>query len=136
MKQVLDRLGIKELNFGASTGRWLDNCSGPVLESYSPIDGKLIASVKQCEVAEYQQVMATAESAYKEWRKVPAPQRGEIVRQIGDALRAKKQELGTLVPGMPATFLAVDAPPGELPDALERLEGVYLRGRRLVVSED
>jgi aldehyde dehydrogenase (NAD+) len=97
MKQFLKTLGVQEMNSGASTGTWVDNCSGSVLESYSPIDGKLIAKVQQCEVKEYEDVMNTAAAAFKEWRNVPAPQRGEIVRQIGDALREKKQELGMLV---------------------------------------
>jgi aldehyde dehydrogenase (NAD+) len=96
-KQILESLGIKEVNSGASTGSWLDNCSGPVLDSISPIDGSVIASVKQCEVPEYEEVMKKAEEAFLIWRNVPAPKRGEIVRQVGHALRAKKDALGALV---------------------------------------
>lgn len=97
MKTILETLGIKQLNSGASTGTWIENCTGPVLDSVSPIDGKVIASVKQCEAPEYEQVMKQAEKAFEYWRNVPAPQRGEIVRQVGHALREKKDALGTLV---------------------------------------
>lgn len=96
MKNVLDALGIKEVNQGASTGSWIP-CQGSLLESISPIDGKLIAKVQQCDLKEYGQTMAVAEEAFKSWRTVPAPLRGEIVRQLGEELRANKEALGRLV---------------------------------------
>ena len=96
MKNVLDALGIQEVNQGASTGSWIP-CEGSLLESISPIDGQVIAKVQQCDLKEYAQVMATAEEAFKTWRMLPAPQRGEIVRQLGEELRANKEALGALV---------------------------------------
>ncbi len=97
IKSVLDRLGIKELNSGVTTGtQWLEG-KGAVTTVNSPIDGKEIAKVKNASIEEYEEVMASAQAAFKVWRKMPAPQRGEIVRQIGLALREAKEDLGALV---------------------------------------
>jgi aldehyde dehydrogenase (NAD+) len=96
MKNVLEALGIQAINEGASTGSWIP-CSGSLLDSVSPVDGRALAQVRQCELDEYGQVMATAEEAFKAWRMVPAPKRGEIVRQLGEELRANKEALGRLV---------------------------------------
>ncbi len=97
IKSALQRLGIKDVNKGASTGaKWLET-NGTVLESYSPGDGKLIASVKQGTWDDYQIIMDKAQEAFKSWRMVPAPHRGEIVRQIGLELRKHKEDLGMLV---------------------------------------
>ena len=94
----LSELGIKEMNSGASTGReWIGTGDGGELAIHSPVDGKLIARVAQATEQEYEQVIATAQKAFVPWRMVPAPKRGEIVRQIGNRLRAYKQPLGTLV---------------------------------------
>jgi aldehyde dehydrogenase (NAD+) len=96
MQDVLKALGIKEVNDGCSTGsNWF--ASGDILESYSPVDGKLIAKVKTATKADYQKIINAASSAFKQWRTIPAPKRGEIVRQFGDKLRAKKAMLGKLV---------------------------------------
>ncbi len=96
MQDVLKSLGIKEINDGCSTGsNWL--ASGEVIESYSPVDGKLIAKVKGATKADYLKVIDAAKSAFDYWRTIPAPKRGEIVRQFGDKLRAKKTPLGKLV---------------------------------------
>jgi aldehyde dehydrogenase (NAD+) len=96
MQDVLKALGIKEVNDGCSTGsNWF--ASGDVMESYSPVDGKLIAKVKTATKADYQKIINAASSAFKHWRTIPAPKRGEIVRQFGDKLRAKKAMLGKLV---------------------------------------
>ncbi len=96
MENVLKALGIKEVNEGCSTGKnWFSN--GNTIESYSPVDGKLIAKVKTATKADYDKVMETAHAAFLEWRNIPAPKRGEYVRQFGDKLRAKKSELGQLV---------------------------------------
>lgn len=90
-------LGISTHNQGVSTGsQWLAS-SGAVIESYSPVDGQLIATVQSADTAAYNKVVQTAQAAFLEWRKVPAPQRGEIVRQVGEALRARKTLLGKLV---------------------------------------
>lgn len=97
MQDVLKHLHIDSLCNGASTGsNWL-NTSGSQIDSYSPADGKLIASVKSIGEEEYNQVISTAEKAFTEWRQWPAPKRGEIVRQIGEALRNNKEALGKLV---------------------------------------
>jgi len=96
MQQTLKALGLKEINDGCSTGQnWFAN--GELLESYSPVDGKLIAKVKTATQEDYQKVVKTASEAFTYWRTVPAPKRGEIVRQFGDKLRAKKADLGKLV---------------------------------------
>ncbi len=95
--QVLGRLGIKDLNPGATTGqKWL-NTSGNVTSSVSPIDGEVIAKVTNATTAEYESVIAKAEEAFSVWKSVPAPIRGEVVRQIGLALRESKEDLGFLV---------------------------------------
>ena len=67
--------------------------SGPVIESISPVDGKVIASLTSATEEEYERVIAAAQAAFLEWRTVPAPKRGEVVRQFGDALREKKDAL-------------------------------------------
>jgi aldehyde dehydrogenase (NAD+) len=97
VKRVLDRLGIKEMNPGATTGtRWIET-SGKVTQSVSPIDGNLIAEVTNANVEEYKQVIQMAAEAFEVWKTWPAPRRGEIVRQIGLALRDAKEDLGFLV---------------------------------------
>jgi aldehyde dehydrogenase (NAD+) len=96
--EFLRTLGIEERNPGASTGGWWDrSAAGPWLEIVSPVDGKTIASVSQASSQAYEKVVATAGSAFAQWRLVPAPKRGEIVRQIGRRLRAFKGPLGALV---------------------------------------
>ncbi len=97
IKEALETLGIKATNPGVSTGQKWINTQGPVLESYSPADGKLIGKVKSCDSKTFEKVVKEAQSAFEEWRMVPAPQRGEIVRQIGVALRKYKEPLGKLV---------------------------------------
>lgn len=93
---ALKVLGIKKSNNGTSTGA-VNFGSGEELSSYSPVDGALIAKVKTTTKADYDKVLSAATSAYKTWRTKPAPQRGEIVRQFGDKLRAYKEPLGKLV---------------------------------------
>lgn len=97
VKGVLDRLGIKGLNPGATTGtRWMAT-SGAVTRSDSPIDGNTIAEVTNASAGEYEQVIQTAEEAFGVWKTWPAPRRGEVVRQIGLAFRDAKEDLGFLV---------------------------------------
>ena len=96
MKEALAQLGVKAINEGTSTG--VNHFSnGEILESHSPVDGQLIASVKTTSAADYEKVMQTATEAFKTFRLMPAPQRGEIVRQFGDKLRKNKEALGKLV---------------------------------------
>ncbi len=96
IKEVLMQLGVKDLNEGTSTGSQ-NFSNGETIESYSPVDDQLIAKVKTTTRADYDNVMNAATSAFKIWRAVPAPQRGEIVRQFGNKLRDLKEPLGKLV---------------------------------------
>jgi aldehyde dehydrogenase (NAD+) len=94
---ILKRLNISELNDGVSTGiNWLGG-KGEITVSVSPIDNKEIGRVKNASLEDYEVVVRKAEQAYQVWRKLPAPKRGEVVRQIGDALRVAKEDLGYLV---------------------------------------
>ena len=96
IQEALAQLGLKEMNEGTSTGS-NNFSSGDVLESYSPVDGKLIGKVKCSTAEDYERVMTSAIDAFKHWRTVPAPKRGEAVRQFGDKLREHKEALGKLV---------------------------------------
>lgn len=96
MTEALELLGIKAVNEGTSTGsQWFSG--GEVIESYSPVDGQLIAKVKASTEADYEKVMQAATKAFKTFRLMPAPKRGEIVRQFGEKLRQYKEPLGKLV---------------------------------------
>lgn len=96
IQDVLKQLGIEETNPGTSTGsEWFGN--GEAISSSSPADGKFIAKVTTSTREDYDRVVETAEKAFKEWRTVPAPKRGEIVRQFGNRLRELKEPLGKLV---------------------------------------
>ena len=96
MQEALATLGIKAINEGTSTGNdWFSN--GELIESYSPVDGQLIGKVKATTAADYEKVMQSATAAFKTFRAMPAPQRGEIVRQFGNKLRELKEPLGKLV---------------------------------------
>lgn len=96
LNSILDALDIKQQNYGTSTGsKWTN--SNEIINSFSPVDGKKIGSVSVTTKEEFEQVINTASSAFKTWRLMPAPQRGEIVRQFGDRLRELKNPLGKLV---------------------------------------
>ena len=97
IKQSLERLGIKPENLGASTGQQWIETTGQWLESYSPADGQLIAKVKETTWDDYEKLITKAQEAFKYWRMVPAPKRGEIVRQMALKLREYKEDLGKLV---------------------------------------
>ena len=97
MKDFLKELGLNEVNEGTSTGQQWLHSDGTVFESFSPTDGKKIGEVKGSSNDNYQAVVAQAVKAFPEWRMWPAPLRGEVVRQIGEALREKKDALGKLV---------------------------------------
>jgi aldehyde dehydrogenase (NAD+) len=96
MPEALKALGIKEINDGTSTGS-NSFSSGEIIESYSPVDGQIIGKVKTTTAADYEKVMQSATTAFKSFRAMPAPQRGEIVRQFGNKLRELKEPLGKLV---------------------------------------
>lgn len=93
----LKNLGILPQNKAVSTGTKSIGGTGPLIESYSPVDGKLIASVSTTDQLTYEKVILQSQEAFKEWRNWPAPKRGEIVRQVGEALRKNKTSLGKLV---------------------------------------
>lgn len=97
IQPALERLRIKAVNHGASTGaNWLET-SGDILHSYASCDGKLIASVNQAKWDDYEMIMERAQEAFKVWRMIPAPKRGDIVRQMGNEFRRYKEDLGRLV---------------------------------------
>ena len=86
---LLKSLQISTTEKGVSTGQnWFG--SGPNIASHTPIDDSLLAQVSTTSVTDFEQVIETAEAAFEIWRKVPAPKRGEIVRQFGDKLREHK----------------------------------------------
>ncbi len=94
---ILKACGIKDVNSGACWGEWIDNPGGGELEVFTPIDGTKLATVLMAGPDDYDTVMEKSEAAFKTWRMVPAPKRGEIIRQLGNALREKKDDLGALV---------------------------------------
>src|SRR5690554_434141 len=96
MNTILQQLGLNQTNLGSSTGSdWFAN--GKEISSYTPVDGSLIASVTTSTEEDYEKVIQKASEAFKTWRMVPAPKRGEIVRQVGEALLENKEALGKLV---------------------------------------
>jgi aldehyde dehydrogenase (NAD+) len=97
MGAILVSLGIQEINKGASTGSHWFSTRGEEIHSYSPVDGQLIATVKSATEAEYEAAILKGQEAFKVWRQVPAPKRGEVVRQLGQKLREYKEPLGKLV---------------------------------------
>ncbi len=92
---LFEELGLAKENVGAFHGEWFG--SGEILNVHTPIDGSEIGSVKQCTSEEYEKVSAKAHQAFLKWRTVPAPKRGEVVRQIGNELRKYKEVLAALV---------------------------------------
>ena len=99
MNNILSELGIDKINYGACSGKdnWSNSDSGGLLKSINPSDKKEIASVYQSNEDDYNNVVSDSIKAFEDFRKVPAPIRGQLVRQMADALRANKDSLGTLV---------------------------------------
>ncbi|MGB5361748.1 MAG: aldehyde dehydrogenase family protein [Aureibaculum sp.] len=96
IQKALKQLGVRDLNNGTSTGSQ-NFSSGEILASHSPVDGELIGKVKTTTKEDYEKMMVTATTAFNKWKLMPAPQRGEIVRQFGEKLRELKEPLGKLV---------------------------------------
>ena len=97
ISEIIKTLGIDDLNHGASTGsRWIST-KGEKIDSFSPVDGELIASVNAGTEEDYEALIQKGQEAFKTWRLMPAPKRGEIVRQLGVKLREYKAPLGKLV---------------------------------------
>ncbi|HEX4849278.1 MAG TPA: aldehyde dehydrogenase family protein, partial [Puia sp.] len=95
--EFLHQLGITSNNAGTSSGSLWHPTKGKKIESFSPVDGKLIASVSSTDRQAYDSLVEKANSAFAVWRSWPAAKRGEVVRQVGEALREKKEPLGKLV---------------------------------------
>ena len=95
--EFLKELNIVSENDGVSTGSTWIKSKGEKIDSFSPVDGKFIGSIKSADKESFDAVIEKAASAFKEWRSWTAPKRGEIVRQIGEALRKNKTALGKLV---------------------------------------
>ncbi len=97
MENLLKQLGIQDENRGSATGKnWLES-KGKTITSFSPVDGKRIASIISTDEKSYQEIINTAQAAFLDWRMWPSPKRGDVVRQVGDALRRNKESLGRLV---------------------------------------
>jgi len=97
INSALKELNLKQESSGTSTGNKSLPQKASLIESYSPVDGKLIGKVSETTAEQYEEVVKTAQAAFKSWRTKPAPLRGEIVRQFGEKLREKKEALGMLV---------------------------------------
>ncbi|MCK4898192.1 MAG: aldehyde dehydrogenase family protein, partial [Anaerolineales bacterium] len=99
MIPLLDKLNIQDVNSGGCTGQdnWITDPNGKELISYNPTTGEAIASVVQVTNIAYQDIASKAHEAFLTWRELPAPKRGQVVRELGDALREFKEPLGDLV---------------------------------------
>jgi aldehyde dehydrogenase (NAD+) len=99
IQKILSNLGLTQDNAGTwtATGGWRKSTGGKIIESISPATGQVIAKVHCATEADYEQVIKDSEAAYKLWREVPAPKRGEAVRLVGEELRKHKDDLGSLV---------------------------------------
>ena len=95
-EELLKQLGVEPSNAGACTGTWIET-SGPELVSVNPANGEPLAVVSQARLEDYERVIRAARDAFADWRMLPAPRRGEVVRQLGEELRANKEPLGRLV---------------------------------------
>jgi aldehyde dehydrogenase (NAD+) len=94
---ILSKLNIQPVNSGICHGDWIAAPGGTLLESICPATGEVLASVRLAAPADYEAVMARAAATFQEWRMVPAPKRGDIVREIANELRSHKKDLGALV---------------------------------------
>jgi aldehyde dehydrogenase (NAD+) len=95
--EILEKLGLSAVNSGACGKSWVESPGGGELISYSPADGQSIAGVRMASESDYERVVADAQETFLRWRMLPAPKRGEIVREIGEELRLYKDALGALV---------------------------------------
>ncbi len=96
MNEVLKRLGLQEVNSGAAFDGWYDT-TGRVVESVNPTTGEVLASVRLASVDDYEDIIQRSQDLFRRWRMLPAPKRGEIIREMGEALREHKADLGALV---------------------------------------
>ena len=91
MKEILNTLGINENNYGACLGssEWSKTTDSGILKSINPSNGEVIANVYQCSESDYEKIILESEQAFKKWSMVPAPIRGQLVREMGEELRRK-----------------------------------------------
>lgn len=94
---TLERLHVEPLNSGVCGRDWVADPGGPELESRSPATNEVLGKIKTASLADYESVVRNAADVFADWRMLPAPKRGEIVREIGDELRLHKADLGALV---------------------------------------
>ena len=99
MKKIIESLGITQENFGSCIGaeKWIETKKSGLIESINPASGEVIANVFQCSEDDYEDVIKASQESFKEWRMVPAPIRGQLVREMGEELRKNKDALGSLV---------------------------------------
>jgi len=99
MKDILERLGISEVNAGVCCGvdNWIHDAQGVELRSINPASNEVIATVLQGAAQSYQEAVSAAQAGFARWRALPAPKRGELIRDLGDALREYKEPLGELI---------------------------------------
>jgi aldehyde dehydrogenase (NAD+) len=96
MHEVLERLGLSEVNDGAACGGWIAT-TGRVVASTNPTTGETLASVRLASRDDYDAIVTKQQEVFERWRMLPAPKRGEILREVGDALREHKEDLGALI---------------------------------------
>ncbi len=95
--ELFSRLGIAAINSGVSGGDGAGSSAGAMIQSINPATGQPLPAVRVASLADYERIVCQAAEAFRTWRGLPPPRRGEIVRQIGLALRAHKADLGMLV---------------------------------------
>lgn len=124
----LDRLGIKKVNSGACYGKWIEEPEGDMLVSINPATEKEIARVKMAGVADYELIMEKAERAFKVWSMMPAPERGLIVRELGQALAYHKEDLARLISLEMGKIVKEGGGEVQEPIDLEKITGGRSRG--------
>ena len=99
MNEILKKLGVKDINLGSCIGgdNWIDNSDTNYIESFNPTNGELLAKVKLCSENDYERVISASNDAFNQWRMVPAPIRGQLILEMANELRDKKDLLGSLV---------------------------------------
>lgn len=99
MKDILEALELGEINSGAwsADGGWSKDTSAPVIDSINPATGELLGRIQTASAADYERIIRSARQTFDNWRTVPAPKRGELIRLVADELRANKDALGSLV---------------------------------------
>ena len=129
MQDLLSELDLKSQNVGAYGKAEISDRQAKLLTSFSPIDGKEIASVQICSAENYEVIVTEAKAAFETWRMVPAPERGQLVREISNELRAKKKALGKLISLEVGKILAEGE--GEVQEAIDIADFALGQSRQL-----